>query len=405
MAIFNKLESTVSYECGISNRINARSVSWNSSGTYLALGCSDRNTRIYATSDLLSNASNSSSAAAAASTLREFVVIPSAVDRVRFHSTQDYLVATTTGIDSMVKLWDVRSSNNTKSMGQIDLQKNGGAIDIAWSPVESRSHLLAVTERNSVVHIVDIRKLSTSSSSTPNQVYKGSNSPFVKTFKLRPKIVDACIFSPSGDHLVAATSEDGYGELTVWNWEEGPPSQENDDPNNNNDVTTTATNNKKQNHSNNEKYVYPAHTGPIYSLCFSRDGSRLATGGGDALVGLWDVNSMVCSSTITRCSRFIRSVSFSYDSHIVATSTEENNIDIAISDTGEFVGKVSMTDNSSRNNNSRGGGGGGGGGVDRNAPGADEIAFHPNAHLLACARCDSAIYSPLAVMKLRLGRQ
>jgi THO complex subunit 3 len=400
MTMFNKLESTVSYECGISNRINARSVSWNSSGTYLALGCSDRNTRIYATSDLLSNASNSNSnsSAAAASTLREFVVIPSAVDRVRFHSTQDYLVATT-GIDSMVKLWDVRSSSNTKSMGQIDLQKNGGAIDIAWSPIESKSHLLAVTERNSVVHIVDTRKLSSSSSSTPNQVYKASNSPFVKTFKLRPKIVDACIFSPSGDHLVAATSEDGYGELTVWNWEEGPSSlQENNDPNN--DVTTTVTN--KKNNTNNKKYVYPAHTGPIYSLCFSRDGSRLATGGGDALVGLWDVNSMVCSSTITRCSRFIRSVSFSYDSHIVATSTEENNIDIAISNTGEFVGKVSMTDNSRNNNNSRGGGGSSGG--DRNAPGADEIAFHPNAHLLACARCDSAIYSPLAVMKLKLGR-
>jgi THO complex subunit 3 len=398
--MFNKLESTVSYECGISNRINARSVSWNSSGTYLALGCSDRNTRIYATSDLLSNASNSNSnsSAAAASTLREFVVIPSAVDRVRFHSTQDYLVATT-GIDSMVKLWDVRSSSNTKSMGQIDLQKNGGAIDIAWSPIESKSHLLAVTERNSVVHIVDTRKLSSSSSSTPNQVYKASNSPFVKTFKLRPKIVDACIFSPSGDHLVAATSEDGYGELTVWNWEEGPSSlQENNDPNN--DVTTTVTN--KKNNTNNKKYVYPAHTGPIYSLCFSRDGSRLATGGGDALVGLWDVNSMVCSSTITRCSRFIRSVSFSYDSHIVATSTEENTIDIAISNTGEFVGKVSMTDNSRNNNNSRGGGGSSGG--DRNAPGADEIAFHPNAHLLACARCDSAIYSPLAVMKLKLGR-
>jgi len=88
---------------------------------------------------------------------------------------------------------------------------------------------------------------------------------------------------------------------------------------------------------------------------------------------------------------------------IVATSTEENNIDIATSATGDFVGKVSMTDTS--RNNRGGGGGSGGGGGDRNAPGADEIAFHPKAHLLACARCDSAIYSPLTVMKLNLGRQ
>mmetsp|Transcript_9982 Transcript_9982/g.9647 ORF Transcript_9982/g.9647 Transcript_9982/m.9647 type:complete len:112 (+) Transcript_9982:1361-1696(+) len=111
---------------------------------------------------------------------------------------------------------------------------------------------------------------------------------------------------------------------------------------------------------------------------------------------------MVCTSTVTRCNRFIRSVSFTYDSLIIATSTEENNIDIATSTTGDFVGKVSMTADTSRNN--RGGGGGSGGG-DRNAPGADEIAFHPKAHLLACARCDSVTYSPLTVMKLNLGRQ
>merc|ERR1711865_178541 len=183
------------------------------------------------------------------------------------------------------------------------------------------------------------------------------------------------------------TSEDGYGELTVWDWKEA-----NKEEGINKQAEQKQENKEKSSHENNDpnnsynktKFVYPAHTGPIYSLCFSRDGQRLATGGGDALVGLWDVNSMVCTSTITRCNRFVRSVSFTFDSHIIATSNR-----------GEFVGKVSLAEGRSNNR---------GGRNERNSPGADEITFHPRAHLLACARCDSAIHSPLTVVKLNLSR-
>ena len=116
---------------------------------------------------------------------------------------------------------------------------------------------------------------------------------------------------------------------------------------------------------------------------------------GDAVVGLWDVDSMVCTSTVTRCNRFIRSVSFSHDSQIVATGTEENCVDLAIPETGEFVGKVSFEAVGSRNRGS--------GGDRNNTPGADEISFHPKAHILACARCDSGLHSPMTIMKLKFG--
>ena len=408
---FDKLDSSLVYECGISNRINARSISWNSSGTALAMAGSDRTTKLYSMMDLMSSSSSNSGASSSnnnASSIRELTTIAGAVDRARFHPTQDSLLATTSGSDAVVKLWDLRSSTSAKAAGKIELTGSSGngmsTVDISWSPSKT-STLLVVTEKNGNVHVVDTRKLGSSSSvktpgGTNSNPSNSNSSPFRKTFALRPKIVDACVFSPSGDHLVAATSEEGYGELTAWNWEAsdegGSDATAKEEKSDDNRIQTQPLQQKQK------QYVYPAHTGPIYSFCFSPNGRKLATGGGDALVGLWDVDTMVCSSTITRYNRFVRSVSFSYDSKIIATSTEENSIDLANSETGTFVGKVSMTDNNSNNKNSSNNRLGAN---DRNAPGADEIAFHPKTHLLACARCDSGSHSPLTVMKLSLGRQ
>ena len=392
---FDKLESSIVYECAISNRINARSISWNSSGTTLAMAGSDRTTKLYTMADLMSSSSSGSSSSS--SSARELATISGhsgTIDRVRYHPTQDSLLATASGSDATVRLWDMRSSSTAKAAGKIDLTggssggSNGSSVDISWSP-STKANLLVVTEKNSNTHVVDTRKLS-SSAKTPNAPNKKpttKSSPFLKTFSLRPKIVDSCAFSPSGDHLVAATSEEGYGELTVWNWDACDG------------AALAGKEEKTDGNVSSRQYVYPAHTGPIYSFCFSPNGRRLATGGGDALVGLWDVDTMVCSSTITRCDRFVRSVSFSFDSNVIATSTEESSIDLADSETGELIGRVAMNSTGGSNNSGRSGR------ADRNAPGADEIAFHPRAHLLACARCDSGAYSPLTIMKLTLGRQ
>jgi WD40 repeat protein len=397
-----KLVSSTLNEVG-NQRIYSRSISWNSSGSYLAMGSSDRMIRLWSVQD-----------GASSVTAREILTIAGHsgnVDRVRFHPMQDSLLATTSGGDGTVRLWDVRGATS-KTVGKIDLSQTttppppasassknkekgggtaavpGGAVDISWS---SKPGILVVTDRNGSVHVIDTRKLSaTQSWSVPSTKESGGaggnnsmdtsssrfgssskNSPLLKSFSLRPSFVDGCMFSPDTNYLVAATSNDGYGEITMWNWDS--EQEENSNPNDDGKET---------------KVVYPAHTGPIYSMEFSPDGKRMATGAGDAVVGLWDVDSMVCTSTMIRCSRFIRSVSFSHDSQLVAVSTEDETVDVGMSDTGALVGSVSLT-----GGRSRAGGG---------PAGADEIAFHPKSYLLACARCDSVVHPPLTIVKLKL---
>lgn len=157
---------------------------------------------------------------------------------------------------------------------------------------------------------------------------------------------------------MAAVTAKGLGEVKIWEWEAD-------------DSANT--------------YQYPAHTGPIYSMGFSPDGKRFATGGSDAIIGLWDVDCMVCTHTIARSVKFTRSISYSHDSKLIASSSEEDGIDLASSETGELVGKVSL--------GRRGG--------------ADEISFHPKSYVLACARCPvmGGTPAPVTVAKISVTSQ
>lgn len=333
-----KLGDVTLYDCG-GHRLSSRSVSWNSSGSYLGVASSDRNARLYTLNE---------------SGPREVLVVSqhtAPVQRVRFHPNQETLMCTAAS-DSTVRLFDVRSATQ-KNLGRIDI-RGASAADIAWCPAPF-SPLLAITESNGSIHICDTRKISQNApvSTTTRPGQKVSNSATVHSFSLDPKLVEACIFSPASSHLVAAATSNGMGQLSIWDWANGKPA---------------------------EKTTFPAHTGPIYSLAFAPDGKWLATGGSDALVGVWDTESVCCTHTITRNTKFTRSVAFSCDSRFLASSTEEDGIDLALASTGTLVGKVNLGRNKSG--------------------GADEIAFHPRHHILACARCNSPVAVTIAKLSI-----
>ena len=354
------------YECGsFYHGHSALSVSWNSTGSLLASSSSQGGVKFWP----CPSPSDSNH-----HIIREITALDhrSQVERVRFHPSEPNLICTNVR-DRSIQLWDVRTNGTSKSLHRIDLKSKVGACAscVEWlggnrygkSGIDGGkdSFYLVVTEKDDSVHIYDTRKLH------PGNNPSSSGCTPVKSFNLAPHEVTETHFSPSGSHLISAVRNgyDNMGSLIIYPWK-----------NNNHDTTNNGIKISDMLSSSAAKMLV-GHTGKLFSIKFSPNGQLLATGGGDAIVGLWDVPSMVCTSTILRRSKLIRSVCYSHDSKLVACSTGEDGVDVSNSVTGELLHNINLSRPKAKN--------------DKEPPaygGADEITFHPKYYLLACARGD-----------------
>lgn len=109
--------------------------------------------------------------------------------------------------------------------------------------------------------------------------------------------------------------------------------------------------------------ILSAHPATCISIEFDRTGNHFAVGAGDAMVSIWDANHLCCLRTVNRLEYPARTISFSFDSKLLASASEDLTIDICHVETGNKVGEI-PTESSTFT-----------------------VAFHPKKYLLAFA-CD-----------------
>ena len=389
------------YECGTYHRQNnTESVCWNSTGTLLA-SSTPSGVKLWNCppfgSDLISSSTttnNSSSSSGSAPTLlREYLTLDhrNPVRDVRFHPLDSNLLCSNVK-NGTIQIWDIRSRNTCgRPVDKIHLKSSsthfastmewiggyrhyqhqhhprGGRAAVVSGDVASSSHHLLIGEMDDSLHVYDLRKLQQPSNNQKQQQQQSqaSSSVPIQSFNYSPHELTGAQFTPSGTHLISAIKNDDnkMGCLIVHPLKQSDLlskqlSKKNNDVN---EMLSTAA-----------AYQFIGHCSKIYSIRFSPNGQYMATGGNDALVALWDIQSMTCTSTITRRHKSIRSLSFSHDSKLLACCSEEDGIDISYAHSGELIANINIS-RSGKNVNLQYGG-------------ADEIAFHPKSYLLACAR-------------------
>ncbi|KIY46607.1 WD40 repeat-like protein [Fistulina hepatica ATCC 64428] len=83
-----------------------------------------------------------------------------------------------------------------------------------------------------------------------------------------------------------------------------------------------------------------AHVGGCVAVALDPRGIYLASGGGDSIVNLFDLEEWICARTITTCDHAINAVGFSHDGEYIAIANTGNYIDICATETGIPVYRV-----------------------------------------------------------------
>ena len=98
---------------------------------------------------------------------------------------------------------------------------------------------------------------------------------------------------------------------------------------------------------------------------------RLATGGGDALINMWDFGEMVSNQVISRLEHLVSNVSFSYCGGFIAAGGDDKMIDV-----GRVDGKYSHSSGGEKKSKLCT--------IDTGGK-TESLAWHPSEHLLAFA--------------------
>ncbi len=172
--------------------------------------------------------------------------------------------------DSAVRLWDVASGNELRTLTGHD----GQALSVSFSPDGS---LLASASSDATARLWDV-----------------ASGKLLRTLGGHSGQVLSVSFSPDGRTLASASSD---RTVRLWDVASGRPQR-----------------------------TLSGHSGQALSVSFSPDGTLLASASSDNTVRLWDVASGEVLRTLSGHSGWVRSVSFSPDGTFLASASNDNTV-------------------------------------------------------------------------------
>lgn len=252
-----------------------RALSWNTSGTLLSTGATDRTIRIW-------NPERTSSTRAQA----ELKGHTNEVTKTVFNPVQEFELASTSK-DGAVRFWDTRAKNCTSK-----LEVGGDLFSLAWS-VDGKS--IVVGSKSEVLTCIDMRNGEskdgdvsmigdTSTRTTPTVMEKHRQ-------KLETNHTTFSNAMPAQDLLVTH----GDGTVKILDY----PSFE-------------------------TLHTISSHTSSCSSIAYSPLGNYVAIGGSDAMIALWDTYDWVCKRTMSNAnSGKVSGLTWSWDGRYITSSCED----------------------------------------------------------------------------------
>ena len=206
--------------------------------------------------------------------------------------------------DGNVRLWDIQT-------GQCDhtLEGHTGRVwTVAFSP---QGQLLASGGDDQTIRIWHVSSQHKSSQRC------------LKTLRERSGQIRCVEFSPNG-RLLATNN----GDSTVKLWD---VSQLYPEP-----LDSLAGENPSPSPSVSRLRTLQGHGGKVWSIAFSPDSQRLATGSEDQTIRLWDLQTGECLQILEGHDRFVLSVAYSRD-HLIASGSDDHTIRLWDAKTGDCL--------------------------------------------------------------------